>query len=162
MAAIEKPASGETIQASWGIDVANAINRVGVGVMGISASAIVVQPGSTIILRFEDAIQNARLFLKEDGTVEITEGRRGVYVVSAYIATKGLSDNAWGRAYLYRNGISFAGSSIVGAGGTGVPLNVTGIDAFEEGDACTVRVSFDTETEVTLMSMSMVRIAENT
>lgn len=159
---IEKPSSGATIEASWGIDVANAINRIGVGLMGASAFPVVVQPGSTAILKFEDAIQNARLFLKDDGTVEVTEGRRGVYVVSAYLATKGLADGGWGRAYLYRNGVSFAGNSIVGAGGTGVPLNVTGIDAFDEGDAVTVRCSFEAETEVTLVSMSMVRIAENT
>ena len=159
---IDKPSSGETIEAGWGIDVSNAINRIGVGVLGVFGNPTTVQPGSTAILRFEDAIQNARLFLKDDGTVEVTEGRKGVYVVTAYLATKGLPNDAWGRAYLYRNGVSFAGASVVGAGGTGMPLNIAGIDAFEEGDALTVRCSFEAETEVTLIMMSMVRIAENT
>jgi len=159
---IEKPSAGGIVEASWGIDVSNAINRIGVGLLGARNSPTIIQPGATAILRFEDAVQNARLFLNEDGTVEITEGRRGVFVVTAYLATKGLADGAWGRAYLYRNGNAFAGNSIVGAGGTGVPLNLAGVDAFEEGDALTVRCNFETETEVTLVSASMVRIAENT
>ena len=159
---VDKPASGETIETAWGVSVANAINRVGVGMIRAWSVDTIVQPGSTFILPWHGVEHNARLFMDmEEATVRVTEGRRGVYVVTAYLMFTGLHDGSWARGYLYRNGTSFAGNGISGAGGTGIPMTLAGIDQFEELDGLTVRVSVAEECTVDAISVSMLRIAEN-
>lgn len=159
---IEKPASGSTIETAWGVSVANAINRAGVGLVRAWSTDNLIEPGSTHIIPFSGAEHNARLFFDaETGTVSVTEGRRGVYVVTAYLMITGLVDEAWFRGYLYRNGTSFAGASIYGGGGSGVGMSIAGIDQFEELDSVTVRVNAQAECMVEVVSLSMLRIAEN-
>lgn len=161
--AIDKPVADTKIYSSWGISVANAINRIGVGMLRAWSDDIEVGPGATVILPFQGVDHDARVFFHpEDGSVRISEGRRGVYVVTAFLSIRSLPDDQWARCYLYRNGIAFAGSSIVGAGGTGVPVNIAGIDAFEEGDTVQVRVNVQNLCTISLMGVSMTRIAENT
>ncbi|RPJ28259.1 MAG: hypothetical protein EHM33_05085 [Chloroflexi bacterium] len=160
---IDKPEPGGIVDAGWGIDVTNAINRIGVGILRAWSVVTEIQPGSTYIIPFNGVEHDARLFYNpEDGSLTVSEGRRGVYVVAAYLNFKGLADNEWGRAYLYRNGLVFAGDGCVGAGGTGVPLSFAGIDAFEEGDTLQVRVNVQSPAMVSIDNVSMTRIAENT
>ena len=160
---IEKPARDETITSAWGKSVADTLNRLGVGMLRAYSEDVLVDSTSSIIIPFAGVEVDSRVFFHpENGSVIISEGRAGVFVVTAYLHVKGLPDDQWGRAYLYRNGVSFAGGSIVGAGGTSVPLSIAGIESFEEGDSLQVRVSFQNIATVTIENVSMTRIAENT
>jgi hypothetical protein len=160
---IDKPTPGGVIDVGWGIDVTNAINRIGVGILHGWSDDAVIQPGQTYILPFAGVEHDARLFFHpDDGSIVVSEGRRGVYVVTAFLNFKGLADDQWGRAYLYCNGIAFAGGSLVGAGGSGMPLGIVGIAAFEEGDTLQVRVNVQSEATIRVENVSMTRISENT